>query len=206
MSEGKANKVKFNIKNVHYALLHEDESGSVTWDPPVNVPGAVSISLDASGEITPFYADGMVYYQTSSNTGYEGDLEMALIPDSFRIDILKEQKDSKGVLIENANVETAKFALLFEFDGDQKSVRHVLYNCTATRPSVEGETTEDTKEPTTETLSISAAPLADGKVKAKTGADTEETTYTQWYDSVYVPADGAEPAKAGSSRVGQANV
>ena len=166
----------------------------------------MSISLDASGEITPFYADGMVYYQTSSNTGYEGDLEMALIPDSFRIDILKEQKDSKGVLIENANVETAKFALLFEFDGDQKSVRHVLYNCTATRPSVEGETTEDTKEPTTETLSISAAPLADGKVKAKTGADTEETTYTQWYDSVYVPADGAEPAKAGSSRVGQANV
>lgn len=206
MSEGKANKVKFNIKNVHYALLHEDESGSVTWDPPVNVPGAVSISLDASGEITPFYADGMVYYQTSSNTGYEGDLEMALIPDSFRIDVLKEQKDSKGVLIENANVETAKFALLFEFDGDQKSVRHVLYNCTATRPSVEGETTEDTKEPTTETLSISAAPLPNGNVKAKTGPDTEDTTYTQWYDSVYVPADESESAKVGKSRVGQANL
>ena len=62
----------------------------------------------------------------SSNTGYEGDLEMAMVPDSFRIDVLKEQKDTKGVLIENANVETAKFALLFEFDGDQKSVRHVL--------------------------------------------------------------------------------
>lgn len=204
MGEGKSNKVKFNIKNVHYAPLREDESGNVTWSSPVKVPGAVSISLDASGEITPFYADGMVYYQTSSNTGYEGDLEMALIPDSFRIDVLKETKDSKGVMIENANVETEKFALLFEFDGDQKSVRHVLYNCTATRPSVEGETTEDTKEPTTETLSISAAPLADGKVKAKTGADTDETTYVEWYDSVYVPSD--EPAKVGSSRVDQANI
>ena len=191
MPEGKANKVKFNIKNVHYALLKEPEEGKVTWDAPVKIPGAVSIALDAKGEITPFYADGMVYYQTSSNTGYEGDLEMALIPDSFRTDVLMEKKDSKGVLIENSNVETAKFALLFEFDGDQKSVRHVLYNCTATRPSVEGETTEDTKEPTTETLSISAAPLADGNVKAKTGAETDEAAYTGWYDNVYVSEEAA---------------
>lgn len=191
MPEGKANKVKFNIKNVHYALLKETEEGKVTWDAPVKIPGAVSIALDAKGEITPFYADGMVYYQTSSNTGYEGDLEMALIPDSFRTDVLMEKKDSKGVLIENSNVETAKFALLFEFDGDQKSVRHVLYNCTATRPSVEGETTEDTKELTTETLSISAAPLADGNVKAKTGAETDEVAYTGWYDSVYVSEEAA---------------
>ena len=64
MPEGKANKVKFNIKNVHYALLKESEGGAVTWDKPVKVPGAVSIALDASGETYPFYADGMVYYQT----------------------------------------------------------------------------------------------------------------------------------------------
>lgn len=188
MANGKANKVKFNIKNVHYALLNEGEGGSITWETPVAIPGAVSISLDASGEITPFYADGIVYYQTSSNSGYEGDLEMALIPDQFRIDVLKETLDGKGVLTENSNVETAKFALMFEFDGDQKSVRHVLYNSTATRPSLESSTTEDTKEPTTETLSISAAPLADGRVKAKTGAGTDEGTYNNWYQSVYETA------------------
>lgn len=187
MPEGKANKVKFNIKNVHYALLTETD-GTVTWGTPKAIPGAVSISLEASGEITPFYADGIVYYQTSSNSGYEGDLEMALIPDDFRMDVLKEEKDNKGVLIENANVETAKFALLFEFDGDQKSVRHVLYNCTATRPSLTGETTEATKTPSTETLSVSAAPLADGRVKVKTGADTDEATYNSWYQKVYETA------------------
>ena len=187
MPEGKANKVKFNIKNVHYALLTETD-GTVTWGTPKAIPGAVSISLEASGEITPFYADGIVYYQASSNSGYEGDLEMALIPDDFRMDVLKEEKDDKGVLIENANVETAKFALLFEFDGDQKSVRHVLYNCTATRPSLTGETTEATKTPSTETLSISAAPLADGRVKVKTGTDTDEATYNSWYQKVYETA------------------
>lgn len=192
MAGEKANKVKFNIKNVHYALLNEGADGEVTWETPKKIPGAVSIALDASGGISPFYADGIVYYQSSSNSGYEGDLEMALITDDFRVDVLKEEKDAKGVLIENANVETAKFALLFEFDGDQKATRHVLYNCTATRPSVEGETTEDTKEPTTETLSISAAPLADGRVKAKTTAETDETAYNGWYQAVYETASDLE--------------
>jgi len=190
MANGKANKVKFNIKNVHYAILSESEDGTITWGTPVATKGAVSLSLDANGEITPFYADGIIYYQASSNSGYEGDMEMALIPDRFRVDILKETLDENGVLVENANVETEKFALLFEFDGDQKSTRHVLYNCTATRPSVEGTTTEGTKEPTTETISISAAPLADGRVKAKSGADTDDAIYAAWYSAVYeAPAE-----------------
>ena len=91
--------------------------------------------------------------------------------------------------MENASVETERFALIFEFAGDQKSPRHVLYNCTATRPSLEGNTTEGTKDPTTETLTISAAPLADGRVKAKTTAEADETAYNSWYTAVYETAE-----------------
>lgn len=195
MAGNKENKVKYNIKNVHYATFTEtQEEGETqfTYNTPVHIPGAVSITLDAEGEISTFYADGIAYYVTSANNGYSGDLEMALIPSSFREEVLNEEKDSKGVLVENANKNTNPFALLFEFDGDVKAIRRCLYNCTATRPSIESETTEDTKEPGTETLSLTASPRSDGIVKTQTGPDTDATTYDGWYKSVYIPVPAEE--------------
>ena len=188
----KSNKVKYNLKNAHYALLTVAEDGSVTYGTPVSLPGSVSLSLDANGEPENFYADGIAYYVINNNMGYEGDLELALIPESFRTDVLNEKLDSKGVLIENSDVELASFALLFEFDGDVKHIRHVMYNCSASRPGIEGKTNEDTKEVQTETLTIKATPLSSGIVKAKTGNTTDEATYNNWYKTVYVPTDTSE--------------
>ena len=186
------NKVKYNLKNVYAAKMTETETEGVksfSYENPKAIPGAVSISLDAEGESSPFYADGIVYFRSSTNNGYSGDLQIALIPEWFRTEILQEALDSKGVLVESSNVtESVKFALLFEFDGDVNAIRHVLYNCSASRPSIESETKEDTIEPGTETLSITADPRADGLVKARTGDTTDKTAYENWYKTVYVPA------------------
>ncbi len=181
------NKVKFNIRNVHYALLTTGADGTVTYATPVAMPGAVSLSLDANGEPSNFYADGYAYYTISNNMGYEGDLELAMVPESFRTDVLKESLDANKVLVENANVETANFALLFEFDGDVKKIRHVLYNCSAARPGIESSTNEDSIEVQTETLSLTASPLESGIVKARTSDTTTEEAYNNWYKQVYLP-------------------
>ena len=187
-STNKRNKVKFNICNVHYAPLSQDNDGKYPWGPPVALPGAVSLSLDPQGEPESFYADGIEYYVINNNQGYDGDLEVALIPESFRRDILMETADANSVLLENAASETGKFALLFEFDGDVRKIRHVLYNCSASRPGIEGKTNEESREVQTETLTIKATPLADGMVKAKTGDSTDEAVYKDWYKAVYMPA------------------
>lgn len=193
------NKVKYNLKNVHAAKMTETVQDGVTtfsYADPKAIPGAVSISLDAEGESSPFYADGIVYFRSSTNNGYSGDLQIALIPEWFRTEILKEELDAKGVLVENNKVtESTKFALLFEFDGDVNAIRHVLYSCSASRPSIESETKEDTIEPGTETLSITADPRADGLVKARTGDTTDETAYANWYKAVYVPTAGEQASE-----------
>ena len=88
--------------------------------------------------------------------------------------------------MENANSETGSFALLFESDGDIRKIRHVLYNCSASRPTIED------KEVQTETLTIKARPMANGYVKAKTGDATTEAVYKAWYNKVYEPTAASE--------------
>ena len=187
------NKVKYNLKNVHAAKLTEsvvDGAVKYTYAAPQAIPGAVSISLDAEGDSSPFYADGIVYFRSVANNRYSGELEIALIPEWFRTDILQETLDSNGVLVEKSDqAESVKFALLFEFDGDVRAIRHVMYNCTASRPSIESETKEDTIEPGTEKLSLTADPREDGLVKSRTGDTTSAETYQNWYKSVYTPVE-----------------
>lgn len=190
-----ANKVKFNLKNVYASIVTETVTNGVTaytYGTPTAIPGAVSMSLDAEGESSPFYADGIVYFRTVVNNGYSGDLEIAIIPEWFREQVLQETKDENGVFVETANVtDPVKFALLFEFDGDQRAIRHVLYNCSVSqRPSVASQTKEDTTEPVTETLTISADPREDGLIKARSGSETDATAYGAWYTTVYVPDFG----------------
>lgn len=181
------NKVKFGLKNVHVAKLTEADNGTYSYGIPKAVLGAVNLSLDAEGDTEPFYADNMVYYRSTSNNGYSGDLEMALVPDWFREEYLREILDDNGVLIESANItDPVYFALLFEFDGDKHKVRHVMYKCSVSRPSVASQTRENSNTPVTETLSITCDALSDGTVKTKTTTNTDSSVYNSWFTAVYL--------------------
>lgn len=183
------NKVRLNIQKVHYAVLTETVENGVptySWGTPVPIPGAVSLDLPPVGEREDFYADGIVYYTSVSNQGYEGDLEIARVPDSFLKDIFGDTLGATSkVLTENANTEPKRFALLFQEDGNENARCAVLYNCTAERPSAGAATATQTKTPQTQTMSIRSVPLADGRVKCVTTYETPAATVNGWFASVF---------------------
>ena len=141
--------------------------------------------MEQVGELTPFYADGIKYYVASSNGGYDGELEMAIVSDKFREEILKEEKDTNGVLFENSNAETVEFAVGLQIDGDEVPTLFWFYNCTATRPGMEAKTNSDTKEPDTDKIKISCAASSDGTVRSKTTAESYPKVKDKWFTKVY---------------------
>lgn len=187
-----ANKVKYGLKNVYYAVATIDPAtNTATYGTPIAWLGAVNMSMDAQGDQTKFRADNIDYWIGNANNGYEGDFESALIPDSFKKDVLGYVQDTNGALIEDANAQTVHFALLFQFEGDDKATRHVFYNVTCNRPSVTGATTEETIEPQTETVTFTATSIHNATInKDIVKASVTETSgaYTTWTSSVYSPA------------------
>lgn len=182
-----ANKIKFGLRNVYYAMITISEvDGSYTYATPKRLPGAVSLSLEQQGELYRFYADDSTYWQTAVNNGYEGDLEVAMITDEFRKDVLAETEDTNGMLVEHQDAITKPFALLFEFQGDENATRHVLYNCAATRPAINGSTKEESIEPQTETLNLSAVGNDSGYVRGK--APYGSANYSTFFEAVKLPA------------------
>lgn len=190
-------KVKYGLKNVHFVPGVLNDDGSATFEATVyRWPGAVSMNLEAVGEATKFRADNIDYWVGQSNSGYEGDFESALIPDTFREKVLGEVKDANEVAYERVSAPTKIFAFMFQFENDDSATRHIMYNCTASRPAVTGQTTEETLEPQTETITMTAASiyvpeLDESIVKARAQKGTAK--YDTWFDAVYIP--GAAPAQ-----------
>ena len=82
-------------------------------------------------------------------------------------------------------MEPKSFALLFQVDGDADEEYYCLYTVSGSRPSIGSQTNEETKEPQTQSSDIAAIPLADGRVLARTTADTPTATKTGWFNTVF---------------------
>lgn len=182
------NKVTFGLMNVHYAP-YEIVDGAPVFETPIPIPGGVELSGEPRGDLIEFYADNMLYYSASNNQGYENTLIIANIPEQFAQDALGEELDEKDfVLNEIADKSGKPFALLFQFEGDVKAVRHVMYNCIANRPTISSSTKTDAVEPNQNELTLISSPIKIGgkmQVKTKTTAKTPAAVYDAWFDKVY---------------------
>lgn len=189
------NKIKYGLKNVNYAVQAETVLEGVTtisyggFEP---IPGAVNMTNAPVGEAVEFFADDILYFSEDTNSGYDGNIEMALVPDTFRIAVFGETLDDNGTLIENTNAKPKKIALAFEFDGDVNKTRHVLYSVKVSRPNIDSSTKNNTKKPATESMAYQARPRVDnGNIKAKSKQGT--AGYSSFFNAVYEPVVAVTP-------------
>lgn len=187
------NRIKYGLKNVHYAVVIGDAENGITYGTPIPIPGSVNLSLKANVEKVLIAADDDPEYATLyDNKGYEGEIEMQVIPDSFAADVLGDETDTNGVIIEGSTAKPNPIALLFEFDGDKKKIRHIMYNCSVTKPDIESSTKGDKAESKTDKLAFTAAPAKDtGNIKAKCYQGNDQ--YATWFTTVYL--SGGTPAE-----------
>ena len=189
------NKVKFGLKNVHWAKVYETTgtTGTVTtYGSYTAWPGAVNMTLDAAGsENTFFDADDGIYYTIpGANNGYTGTFESALIPEEVKTAVFGALKDSNGVIVEGSDDKIAPIALAYQFDGDTENRFVTLYKVQLNRPGTTDATkpSEGGATPQTESVTFSAIPRPDdNKIKATTGDTTSTSTKEGWFNAVYVP-------------------
>lgn len=176
-----ADKIRYGLKNVHYAILTEGSPDS--YATPVAIPGAVDISLSPVGETSTFVADDSEYFVSVGNDGYTGTLEIAVIPEAFLTGVMGEVEDTKKVVFEKKTAQPKYFALLFEFTGNENEIKHVMYKCLATRSNIDGAATLK-PDPKTTVLNLTVYPNSAGYVKSKTKSDTDATVMSNWYTAV----------------------
>jgi phi13 family phage major tail protein len=181
----KKNKITYGLKNVHYAKILSENVDGVEYSTPVRMPGAAQISLTKSLERTPIAADDDPEYAVIyDNKGYDGDIQLYDVPDSFLIDCLGMSMDG-DTIVENTDDRATPFALLFEFNGDAKKRRYVMYRCMGENPDVESQTKGGGSNANTVSLKLTSSPAKDtGDIK-RTANESDGEVYTGWFDSVY---------------------
>ncbi|MFJ7950777.1 major tail protein [Lysinibacillus sp. NPDC096418] len=188
-----ANRVQYGLNNVHYAVLTRAADGSITYGKPVRIPGAVSITTSPTGGANNFYADNGIYYARNANTGYEGTLSIALIPEQFKIDVLGE-RIVNGMLAEFSDAKSNDIALLYEIEGDEEQDRLAYYDVTVARPNNNANTTGDTIEISPNELAITVKPrTSDKAIKAISNKTLDPDVFANFFTSVQEPVPTPTP-------------
>lgn len=182
-------RIRYGIKNVHYAVATAGQDEALTYATPIAVPGAKSISLDAQGESTDEYADNVVWWHGDVNSGYSGTFEFedTAAAETFMQTVLGQTKDSTtGTVIEKSSDQQKEFALGFEFtlDGGTETGKRIwMLRCKMSRPQISGAAKEANVAAQTQTVNLTCMARANDD-KVKTSANSGDSSYANWFTAV----------------------
>ena len=207
------NKVMWGLAKSYWGKITVDASGNDVYGAPIPFVGDRQINFSPAGDLVKVFADGTVIYVGKNNSGYTGSIELTNLDDEFAKWALSEEVDSNNVQYEIKEPVVNRIYLLWEWVQDSKNTRHVMYNVTVSRPDMNATTAGDNDSKTAQyqTVNLTAIPRADGIIKAKSRFDVDSTTYTNWFNTIYIPTGASNylltvVAKSGTTPVPDAMV
>lgn len=194
MPEAAQNKVNWGLAVSAWGKITVDANGNDVYGPPIKFIGDRQINFDPAGDLIKVFADGTIIFVGRNNSGYTGSMELTSLDDEFAKWAFSEEVDSKNVQYEIKEPTINRFYLLWEWVQDKKNTRHVMYNITASRPSMNATTAGDNDSKTAQyrTINLTAIPRADGIIKAFSRIDVDATVYNNWFNAVHEPVGSNE--------------
>lgn len=178
------------MKDVHYAILMEDNEKGVQYQTPVALPGAISAKISAKTNTDTLYADDGAFETATALGEITLELELADLPLSAQAALLGHTLNN-GILEAKATDEAPYVALGFRALKSNGKYRYYwLLKGKFEIPSDESQTKEDKVSFKTGTLSGTfVCRQYDGMWK-KVG-DEDETEFTggsTWFDVTTINA------------------
>lgn len=163
-----ANRVLFGLSKIKLFPITKDDTSGTTYGELIDLPGAVSLTLDSEESENKFYADNIDYFSSFKSSGYSGSMEIAKIPSNILTEIFGQTKDATtGALVEKADDKVKEFGMAFQIEGDESPTVYQFLKVSCGKPSVKSNTITDSAEPVTAELKISAKPrMSDQVIKA----------------------------------------
>jgi len=155
------NKVSFGLTNVYYSKIVKTGDDEV-YQNPVRLYGAQELSSEVIGGSERIYADDSVIATLIQNAGRNITLKLTEIDEDFKTNILGYLKLSNGNLVEVTNSKIEKFALGFEFQGDNEARRVWFYRCSVSPINEATKSKGESAEANCITLNILAEPVQVG--------------------------------------------
>ncbi|MFH2116766.1 MAG: hypothetical protein ABII85_01840 [Bacillota bacterium] len=147
----KTNEVEFNVKNVKYAVKTAGVYGA-----PVDLAYAESISLEPTYQSEPYYGDGDIIGEMTSDNGMTGTLAIIQKSDDYEIAMQRKMIIDGESVADITQKDSIEHAIYFEIDalvsGVSKTKKVWILNVTSGKP---GETyTQSKGTPTVNNLEI----------------------------------------------------
>ncbi len=198
-----AKKVLIGLDQFHYALLTSDTTAGVTYDTPVPLKGARTISYNPNSEVATLFADDGPY-DTAETIG-ELELEVG-IADISQEDYaaLMGHTITGGVMSELATDQPIDVAFGFRAKRSNGGYSYYWFlKGKFAKPSMDHETKADSISWQTPTLPGKFVTRTyDGRYKYSTRDDADDyapATGTDWFTTVYGTSLDTAPATFSSS-------